>query len=215
MEKTTQSLAGRAAILTLLPLSLAELGDASRCDTDELLLKGGFPGVWGDGKNPADVYSNYYTTYVERDLRQLVNIKEFSLFQKFISLMAGRTGTILNATALSAELGVSAVTVSHWMSVLETSYVIFKLPPYFRNIGKRITKSPKVYFYDTGLACYLMNITSVEQLAVHPLRGQLFENLAVVEFMKRNYNNGGRRQMIYYYWCPIKMASGATDAANS
>lgn len=199
MEKITQSLAGRAAVLTLLPLSLAELRGASDYTTDQLMLRGGYPAIWATSKKPFDVYSNYYTTYIERDVHQIVNLREFAVFQQFITLVAGRVGTILNAAALSAELGVSSVTINHWMGVLETSYLIFRIPPYFRNIGKRILKSPKIYFYDTGLACYLMGINTVEQLAVHPLRGQLFENMVVSEFMKRHYNKGNQRPHLYFY----------------
>ncbi|MBR6844361.1 MAG: ATP-binding protein [Bacteroidales bacterium] len=198
MERITQSLAGRAAILTLLPLSLVELGGAQEWPTDDLLLRGGYPAVWGNGKDPYDVYGNYYSTYIERDLRQLVNIKDLSIFQQFVRLAAGRVGCEVNAASFSAELGVSAVTIANWFSVLEASYITFKLPPYFRNIGKRIVKSSKLYFHDTGLACYLLGIRTTEQLQVHPLRGQLFENMVVSEFIKRCYNSGERPNLFFY-----------------
>ena len=199
MEKVSQSLAGRAAVLTLLPLSLAELGGATEWSTDDLLIRGGYPAVWGAEQSPSDVYRNYYTTYVERDLHQLVNVKDLSIFQQFIMLAAGRVSTIVNAASLSAELGVSAVTVSHWLSVLKASYILFELPPYFRNVGKRILKKPKLYFHDTGLACHLLGINTPEQLAVHPLRGQLFENMVVSEFVKRRYNQCDQHPRLYYY----------------
>lgn len=198
MEKITQSLAGRAAVLSLLPLSLSELHGAEGVSTDELLLRGGYPAVWSKEVEPSEVYGNYYTTYVERDLRQLVNIKNLSMFQQFITLVAGRIGTEFNASSLAAEIGISSVTVQHWMSVLEASYIVFMLPPYFRNIGKRIVKSKKIYFYDTGLACFLLGIKNKEQLAPYPLRGQLFECLVVSEFMKRSYNSGNRPHLFFY-----------------
>lgn len=198
MERITQTLAGRAAVLSLLPLSLAELGGAPEWTTSQLMIRGGYPGVWGDGKQPADVYGNYYTTYIERDLRQLVSIKDLMQFQHFVRLVAGRVGCEVNAAALSEELGVSAVTVTSWLSVLQASYIVFLLPPYFRNIGKRIVKKSKIYFYDTGLACYLMGLRTTEQLDVHPLRGNLFENMVVSEFMKRCFNANERPNLYFY-----------------
>lgn len=144
------------------------------------------------------ILSSYYSTYVERDLRQLINLKDMRAFHSFIRLCAGRIGCEFNASALSVEVGVSVPTIKSWLSILEVSYVIYLLPPYHANIGKRLTKSPKLYFHDTGLASWLMGINTVEQLDVHPLRGALFENLVVSEMMKRKYNQGEQPQLYFY-----------------
>lgn len=196
MEKVTQSLAGRAALLTLLPLTVEEIGGTHQ--TDEFMLKGFYPGVWGDGKAPKDVYSNYYRTYIERDLRQLVNIKDLDLFGQFVRLMGSRVSCEINASHASNDLGIDVKTVQHWLSILNTSYITFTLPPYYRNVGKRIVKAHKLYFYDTGLVCYLLGIENVSQLAMHPLRGALFENMVVAEFMKRRFNQGEVPHLFYY-----------------
>lgn len=198
LQGITQSLAGRAAVLTLLPLSLKEIGAGIRESTDTLLLKGGYPAVWAKGIPVQDVAKNYYNTYIERDVRQLLNVKDITKFQTFIRLCAGRIGTEFNASALSNEIGVSVPTIQEWLSVLEASYVLFRLPPFFRNIGKRLVKSPKIYFYDTGLACFLLGIESEQQLAVHPLRGAVFENMIVLEFMKNRYNKSKLPNLYFY-----------------
>ena len=196
MEKITQSLAGRAALLTLLPLSIKEINpDVS---TDELMFKGFYPAVWGDGRSPYDVYSNYYRTYIERDLRQLINIKDLDLFRQFVRLMASRVANEFNASHISNELGIDVKTVQHWLSILTTSYISFMLPPYYRNIGKRIVKAHKLYFFETGLVCYLLGLTNPEQVATHPLRGALFENMVVSEFYKRCFNKGNTPHLFYY-----------------
>lgn len=198
MEKITQSLAGRAAMLTLLPLSLAELGNRIKVDTDTILLNGGYPAVWAKKIPVQDVSRNYYNTYIERDVRQLLNVKDMTRFQTFIRLCAGRTGTELNASALSNEVGVSVPTIKEWLSTLEASYILFRLPPFYRNIGKRLVKSPKLYFYDTGLVCFLLGIENEKQLAAHPLRGAIFENLVVLEFIKMRFNAGKLPNLFYY-----------------
>lgn len=196
MERITQSLAGRAALLMLLPLSVSEVGTSHA--TDELLYGGFYPGVWGDGKKPYDVYSNYYRTYIERDLRQLINIKDLDLFRQYVRLMASRVATEMNASHVSNEIGIDVKTVQNWLSILNTSYITFTLPPYYRNIGKRIVKAHKLYFYDVGLVCYLLGLENVAQVATHPLRGALFENMVVAEFYKR-YFNRGRTPHLYFY----------------
>lgn len=196
MERITQSLAGRAALLMLLPLSVTEVGTSHA--TDELLYGGFYPGVWGDGKKPYDVYSNYYSTYIERDLRQLINIKDLDLFRQFVRLMASRVATEMNASHVSNEIGIDVKTVQNWLSILNTSYITFTLPPYYRNVGKRIVKAHKLYFYDVGLVCYLLGLENVAQVATHPLRGELFENMVVAEFYKR-YFNRGRTPHLYFY----------------
>lgn len=197
MEKVTQTLAGRAGTLTLLPLSFSEISDYES-STDELLLKGGYPAVWSKQIPVKDVSQNYYTTYIERDVRQLLNVKDIIKFQTFIRLCAGRVGTVFNASALSNEVGVSGVTIQEWLSVLEASYVLFRLPPFYRSIGKRLIKSSKIYFCDTGLACYMLGIEDVKQLEIHPLRGAIFENYVVLEFLKNRFNNGNRSNLTFY-----------------
>lgn len=196
LQNITQSLAGRAAVLTLLPFSLNEID--KEVDTDSLIFKGGYPAVWAKNIPIQDVAQNYYNTYIERDVRQILNIKDLSRFQTFIRLCAGRIGTEFNASALSNEIGVSVPTIQEWLSVLEASYVLFRLPPFFRNIGKRLVKSPKIYFYDTGLACYLLGIENEQQLETHPLRGALFENMIVLEFVKKRFNAGKIPKLNFY-----------------
>lgn len=199
IQRVTQSLAGRTAILTLLPLSLSELGkERIATSTDTLLLNGGYPAVWG--KNiPAQMVSiNYYNTYVERDVRQLLNIQDLSKFQMFIRLCAGRVSYEFNASSLSNEVGVTVHTIQNWLSILEASYVIFRLPPFFRNVGKRLIKTPKIYFYDTGLLCFLLGIENENHLQTHPLRGAIFENLVVLEFLKERFN-AGKLSNLYFY----------------
>lgn len=199
MESVSQSLAGRSAVYTLLPLSLQELGNKNKKkDTDTLILNGGYPAVWGKKIPVQDVSRNYYNTYVERDVRQLLNVKDITNFQKFIRLCGGRIGSEFNASALSNEVGVSATTIREWISVLEASYVIFRLPPFFRNVGKRLIKTPKIYFCDTGLACFLLGIENKKQLETHPLRGNLFENMVVLEFLKNRFNQGKLSNLYFY-----------------
>ena len=199
LEKITQSLAGRTAPFTLLPCSIKELGAlTNEISTDTLMLNGGYPAVWAK-KTPVNMFAgNYYTTYVERDVRQIVNIKDMKSFQTFIRLTAGRIGTECNSTTLSNETGVSANTVKHWLSVLEASYIIYALPPYYENIGKRLIKSPKIYFHDTALACHLLGIENEVQLSVHPLRGSLFENMVINEAMKECRNAGKDANLFFF-----------------
>lgn len=198
MESITQSLAGRAALYTLLPLALDEVGEYRDSSTETLLFNGLYPSVV-TASRPADLfYPNYYSTYIERDVRQLKNITDISAFQTFVRLLAGRCGTEFNASGLSVEVGVSAPTIKSWMSVLQTSYIAFLLPPYFVNLNKRLTKTPKVYFYDTGILCYLLGLEEPYQLATHPLRGSVFENLAVNELLKKRYNAGKLPNLTFY-----------------
>lgn len=198
MKSITQSLAGRVAVLRLLPLALSELGDISKISTNELIYKGFFPAIWGNGREVGYVLESYLSTYVERDLRQIVNIKDLELFRKYITLCAVRIGSEFNATALSNELGISVITAKEWFRILQTSYVCYELQPFFRNIGKRLVKTPKIYFYDVGLVCYLLGIQSPGQVATHPLRGNLFENLVVTEMLKNRYNKGKRSNLYFY-----------------
>lgn len=198
LESITQSLAGRAAVLTLLPLSLQELGDVSNISTDTLLLNGGYPAIWGNAQPRHLLYPNYYTTYVERDVRRIVNVTNLRDFQTFIRLSAGRVGTEFNASVLSNAVGVSVKTVQSWLSILTASYITFTLPPFYENIGKRLIKAPKLYFFDTGLLCYLLGIENEQQLATHPLRGAIFENFVVAEAYKQ-LTNRGKEPTLYFY----------------
>ena len=199
LQRVTQSLAGRTAVLTLLPLSLSELGkERLTASTDRIMLNGGYPSVWAENIPVQTVSKNYYNTYIERDLRQLINIKELSKYQVFIRLCAGRTGTEFNASALSNEVGVSVPTIHEWLSTLEASYIVFRMPPFFRNVGKRLIKSPKIYFYDTGLLCFLLGIENENHLQTHPLRGAIFENMVVLEFLKNRFN-AGKLSNLYFY----------------
>jgi predicted AAA+ superfamily ATPase len=175
MRNINQSLAGRVAVLRLLPLAINELGNITKYTTDELIYTGFYPAIWGDGKEVNMVYESYLSTYIERDLRQLIRIKDLELFRKFITLCAVRIGTEFNTTALSNELGMSAITIKEWFRLLQTSFICYELQPFYRNIGKRLIKTPKIYFYDVGLACYLLGLQSPEQVATHPLRGNLLK----------------------------------------
>jgi len=198
MQKITQSLAGRAALFTLLPLSISELKDFDLSDTDGLLFGGGFPGLRTKQTPPYLFCKNYYNTYIERDVRQLINVKNITKFQTFIRLCAGRIGAEFNASSMSNEIGVSAPTINEWLSVLETSYILFRLPPFYKNIGKRLVKTPKIYFYDTALVCYLLGIENKLQLETHSIRPTLFENAAVVEFIKKRFNSGKDSNLYFY-----------------
>lgn len=200
MEKTTQSMAGRTAVMLLLPLSTKEIMSHSPgASTSEMILRGGYPAIWtNDLHGRRILMGNYYTTYIERDVRSLINLKDLGAFQTFIRLAAGRIGQEFNASALSVEVGVSVPTIKQWLSVLTTSYVVYLLHPYYANIGKRLTKTPKLYFYDTGLASFLLGINTVEQMNTHPLRGNLFENMVINDAVKSGTNKGMER-MLYYY----------------
>ncbi|MCH5228162.1 MAG: ATP-binding protein [Muribaculaceae bacterium] len=199
MEKITQSLAGRAALFTLLPFSFKEVESyIHSTGINEIILNGFYPGVLAKGIEPRVFYANYYATYVERDARQINSIDNLDSFRLFIKILAGRVGSEFNANALSAEIGVSAPTIRKWLGILKTSYIAFSLPPYFANIEKRLTKTPKVYFYDTGLLCYLLGITSPEILLTHPLRGQIFENLAIAQMVKEKYNSQAGYELCFY-----------------
>lgn len=189
-EAVDESLAGRTAILELLPLSLDELGEGKRAATDELLFRGFMPELHAARKNPARYYRNYLRTYVERDVRRLVNVRDLILFERFVALLAGRIGQTVNFSSLAGETGVSSTTVSSWLSVLEASFLVYRLKPWFSNVSKRFVKSPKIYFAETGLAAHLLGIRTPAQLATHPLRGALFENMCVMDVRKRFLNAG-------------------------
>ena len=196
----TQSLAGRTGILHLLPLSIKEL-EAAEITFDsfeETIFTGFLPRVYDQNQRPNTAYANYYQTYIERDVRQIIQLKDASLFDKFMRLLAGRTGQIINYQSLASDVGVDGKTIKEWLSILEASFVVFKLSPYFENFGKRVIKSPKYYFIDTGLLSYLLGIEKPEQVTRDPLVGQLFENMIILEALKTRYNRG-QAPNIYFY----------------
>ena len=198
MQNISQSLAGRVAVMRLLPLSLSELGADTSEDVNEQMWCGFYPAVWGDKKDPHTVYDSYVATYIQKDVRQIVNIKDLTLFRRFLTLVATRVGTEFVASSIATELGIDYKTIQSWMSILETSYTAFLLHPFYRNIGKRLTKTPKVYFYDVGLVCYLLGIETAQQLAHHPLRGAIFENMVVCDMLKERYNKGLDKNIMFY-----------------
>ena len=184
-EKVSQSLAGRTAILDLLPLSLSEMGTiAEGMTADEIMYRGFMPEIYRQSVSPSRYYRNYLRTYVERDVRMMVNIRNLAMFEKFLRLLAGRIGQLANLSQLSVEVGVSSTTLNEWLSILEASYVVYRLPPYFGNFAKRLVKTAKFYFTDVGLASHLLGISTAEQLARDPLRGNLFENLVIMDAVK-------------------------------
>lgn len=199
-EAITQSLAGRTAILHLLPLSIYELEQAGLGvdRMEEYCFTGFMPGIYAQSQRPTTAYANYYQTYVERDVRQLIHLKDASLFEKLMKLTAGRIGQIFDYSSLANDVGVDAKTIRHWISILEASFILFKLPPYFENFGKRVIKSPKYYFTDVGLLCFLLGIRTPEQIKRDPLVGQIFENLIVIECLKTRYNQGAPADLYYF-----------------
>ena len=187
-----QSLAGRTAILSLLPFSHHEMqmGNVLPATIDEEIYKGSYPRLYDKNIAPPDYYPFYIQTYVERDVRLMKNIGDLSKFIRFIKLCAGRIGQLLNLSGLANECGISVSTATAWMSLLEASYIVYLLKPDHNNYAKRLVKSPKLYFYDTGLACSLLDIKSAEQVSTHFLRGGLFENLVINDFVKEAFNKG-------------------------
>jgi predicted AAA+ superfamily ATPase len=199
-EKVSQSLAGRVNINKLLPLSIRELreSDLLEKDLNTQIFKGFYPKIFDKDIDPNLWYNDYIQTYIERDVRQIKNIGDLSLFQKFMSLLAGRTGQILNTTSLANDVGISVNTVESWISILEASYLVFRLQPYYENYNKRLTKSPKIHFYDSGVVCALLGITSRDQLLSHPLIGNIFESFVISDIVKNSYNESQR--LNFYYW---------------
>ena len=198
-QAVDESLAGRTSVLDLLPLSCAELkGQLASKTTDECLFRGFMPELHHREMRITNYYRNYFRTYVERDVRRLVNVKDLLLFERFVTLLAGRVGQVVNLTSLANETGVSTSTISAWISVLEASFLIFRLPPYFTNLAKRIVKSPKIYFTDVGLVSYLLGIEHWEQLKTHPLRGSIFENMVVAD-LRKSFTNTARDPKLSFY----------------
>lgn len=188
----TQSLAGRTSILHLLPLSIEELRNAGLSGQSfyEIAFSGFLPRVHSQKQRPDRAYANYLQTYVERDVRQLINLKSITLFEKFLKLVAGRVGQVINMTSLGNDVGVDKKTINSWFAILEASYILFKLPPYFNNFGKRTVKAPKYYFIDVGLLVYLLGIDDPSQISRDPLVGSIFENLVILELVKAQFNRG-------------------------
>lgn len=200
MESVNQSLAGRTAILKLLPFSHAEMIDGGILpdSVDEEIFKGGYPRLYDKNITPSEFYPFYIQTYVERDVRLMKNIGDLSKFVRFIKLCAGRIGQLLNLSSLANECGVAVSTISTWISVLEASYICYLLKPDYNNYAKRLVKTPKLYFYDTGLACSLLDIRTASQVSTHFLRGGLFENLVINEFIKTAYGDGQEPDLTFW-----------------
>ena len=200
MESVSQSLAGRTALLTLAPFSIRELSDAGELPSsvNELLYKGEYPRIYDQHPSPSDFYESYIRTYIERDVRMIKNITDLSSFTRFLRLCAGRCGQILNITSLAEDAGITRKTAESWLSVLETGYVVYLLKPYYRNFGKRLVKSPKLYFYDTGLAVSLLGLTSPGQIDSFYMRGALFENLIVMELLKKRLFAGKNDGLFFW-----------------
>lgn len=232
MSNITQSLAGRVGLLQLLPFSLAELkeGGILPATLDETLFQGGYPPLYDRPVAPTDWFPNYVSTYLERDVRQLLAVRDLSLFQRFLKMCAARSGQLLNLSALAADCGISHVTAREWLTVLEASYIVYLLRPYHRNFGKRLVKMPKLYFLDTGLMTYLLGIRDAASLATHATRGALFETLVVSEWIKHKFNAGYPAEL--YFWrdsaghevdllipqgarfMPVEIKSGATFGSD-
>ena len=198
-EAISQSLAGRTSIHHLLPLSVEELASEDLLDgRDETLVKGFLPRLHDAAISPGDLYSSYFATYVERDVRRLINVKDITKFETFIRLLAGRAGQLVNLSSLAGDVGVSSATLGGWLSALEASFVVFRLHPYHANIGKRLVKTPKLYFTEPGLLTWLLQIETPEQVSRDPLLGGIFENMVVIEAVKAAYNRGAPPQLSFY-----------------
>ncbi|GAM08915.1 putative protein [Geobacter sp. OR-1] len=199
MDSVSQSLAGRTALLKLLPFSLEELPPERLPATiDQIILTGFYPRIHDQGLNPSEALANYFETYVERDIRRIIAVRDLSQFEKFVRMCAGRVGQLLNLQGLAADVGISHTTARSWLSLLEASYLVFVLQPWFVNTGKRLVKTPKLYFYDVGLAAWLLGIETESQASRDPLRGNLFENMVVMEVLKHRFNRGLRSNLYFY-----------------
>ncbi|EMY80192.1 ATP-binding protein, P-loop NTPAse superfamily [Psychroflexus gondwanensis ACAM 44] len=197
-QSITQSLAGRVGYLNLLPFSLSEVENLAPTKIHELLFKGFYPPLYDKPFEIQKWLSNYISTYIERDVRQLRSIENLVVFEKFLKLCAGRVGQLLNKNTLAMETGVDSKTIESWIGVLEASFIIFRLQPHHKNFNKRVVKMPKLYFYDVGLASALLGVQKAEQLEFHPFKGSLFENMVIVELLKQRLNKGKLNNL--YFW---------------
>jgi predicted AAA+ superfamily ATPase len=194
-----QSLAGRAGCLELLPLAYGEAASHfGRLSLDELLVRGAYPAVHAHDVAAADWHASYVASYLERDVRQIGRIGDLLLFQRFLRMMAARCGQLLNLNALAHDLGIAQTTARDWLAVLEATYIVFRLPPYHANVGKRLVKTPKLYFHDTGLAARLLGIADAVSMNVHPMRGALFENLGVAELLRHLRHSGAAGEAFFW-----------------
>lgn len=199
LEKVSQSLAGRVGLATLLPFSLDEIEKIQKIkNPSEVMFNGTYPRLYSQKIRPAVFYDSYINTYLEKDVRQITNIKDFDVFRKFLVVLAGRSGQILNVSSIAAECGLSRATIDEWLNILEASFIIFRLRPFYKNYKKQVIKSPKIFFYDTGIVCSLLGITSVEQVDRHYLKGNIFETFVINEFVKNNCNFS--KQKNFFYW---------------
>jgi len=200
LEKISQSLSGRVGILELMPLQLNEYNQfrENKLTINEIIYSGLYPAIYDRNIQPYNWYSQYIRTYIERDVRQIKNITNLGVFQRFIKLCAGRIGQLLNTNSLANDLGVNLNTVRSWLDILESSYVIFRLNPHHKNFNKRVVKQKKLYFVDVGLAAHLLGIESPEQVDTHYLKGNLFENLIISEFLKERYNKGKPSNLFFW-----------------
>lgn len=200
LENISQSLAGRTALARLLPFSISEAYGSKKelPDLSQLLYTGFYPRIFDKKLDPTEAMSFYVNTYIERDVRKLINVQDMSKFETFIKMCAGRTGQLLNLSSLGNDCGIDQTTVKRWLSVLEASFIIKLLRPYYKNFNKRLTKSPKLYFLDTGLVSYLLGIQTTSQMVSHPLRGALFESFVVSELLKSRFNSG-KTDNLYFF----------------
>ncbi|MDR0957157.1 MAG: ATP-binding protein [Candidatus Nomurabacteria bacterium] len=199
LKSISQSLAGRVGINTLLPLSYSEISKTrSTYSIYDIIYRGSYPRIYDKDINPTEYYEDYLRTYLDRDVNELLHVREIATFNKFLQLCALRVGQILNVSSLSSDCGISIETANSWLSILESSYIIFRLQPYFKQTTKRLIKSPKLYFYDTGLLCYLLNITTAKIVSVSHNYGNLFENFIISELSKKYYNQ--KRDPKLYFW---------------
>ena len=196
-ESISQSLAGRVAYLTLLPLTLDEIG-TQHTTCNELLVRGAYPGLYKEAIDPNTWYANYISTYIERDVRLVKNINNLLTFERFVRLCAGRVGQLLNMQSLAIEVGVDAKTINTWMGILEMTFVVFRLQPYHKNFNKRLVKMPKLYFYDTGLAAALLGIENSQQLELNSFRSALFENFVILDLIKQRFNQAKASNLFFW-----------------
>ena len=199
-QAVTQSLAGRIGILTLLPLSIHECQNNNiiAADSNEMIVKGSYPRIYAENFTPDELYPSYIQTYIERDVRLLTNVENLRIFKKFMQLCAARIGQLLNISDIATQCGITQKTANSWLSILEASYIVFLLQPYHGNFNKRVTKTAKLYFYDTGVACSLLGIKEPSNLDLNPFRGHLFENLIIADLFKQYLNKGTTTPL--YFW---------------